>query len=273
MVSPYRFFLGGHDLEMVEIARLVASAGFTVDDKRLAWGARASAYAAEIAAALAAGRTPVLVELAYDLPSAVDRTALVEVDHHGARAGADRPSSLAQVFALLQAAGATVEWTRWHDLVAANDIAHARGMRAIGATVEEIRAVRDADRVAQGITAEVEAASREALRGARRVGTLRLIETGLPTSSAIMDFLLPEYGGPADGVGDTLVVMPTTVAFFGRGAAIAELRSVPGCWYGGALPHDGFWGAPRSSVEPVADFTDRLSALLKPLAATEPDRR
>jgi hypothetical protein len=250
---------------MREVAELLceAGAGDRIVDKRLAWGAAASAYLTDIRASVAAGETPVLVELAFDLPSDINRETMIEIDHHGLRAGRDCPSSLRQVFELLRAKDAPVEWTRRRALVEANDIGHARGMRAIGADAGEIRAIRDDDRAAQGITAEVEELSLRAIATARRDGGLLVVETEAPTASAIMDFLLPEYGGPADESANTLVVMPETVAVFGDGVVIDELRAVPDCWYGGALPETGFWGAPRRYIGDVVAFSARLAALVE----------
>ncbi|EJW09349.1 hypothetical protein A33M_1559 [Rhodovulum sp. PH10] len=255
-MSHDRYFLGGHDLEMEEIRTLLVEAGLAgrLVDKALAWGARASAYESEIRAALVRGETPVLIELADDLPADIDRGVLVDIDHHGTRAGADQPTALEQIFARLGLPATA--WTRRRALVAANDVGHAPALRGLGASAEEIRAIRDADRRAQGVTAAVEAESRRALATAERAGDLLIVRTTASTSSAIVDFVLPEYGGP--GAEDLLVVMPDTVSFFGRGAVIERLKSIPGCWYGGALPERGYWGAPITGEE-----SDRLVACVR----------
>lgn len=140
------FFLGGYDLEMVTIRDLLKHLGQPFCDKRLHWGARASQYRAEIEETLVRGETPVLVELQPDMDLPPERVVLV--DHHGERAGADRPSSLRQVFKLLRLPAA--RWTRELALVEANDIGHVRGMLALGASLEELVRIRRADRAAQG---------------------------------------------------------------------------------------------------------------------------
>ena len=172
------FFLGGHDLEMDTIRELLERrAAGRWHDRGLAWGARASAYREEIEAALAAGETPVLVELEDDV--GLDGRCVVIVDHHGESAGAERPTSLEQVFAWL--ALPPGEWTRWHELVAANDRGYIPALVEAGASIEEIREVRAADRGAQGITeAEERAAQGVAKRGAgsrRRVADRRRVAT------------------------------------------------------------------------------------------------
>ena len=120
-------------------------------------------------------------------------------------------------------------------------------MRAIGASPEEIRIIRDADRAAQGITADVEAESRRALAAARRRGPLLFVETTASTASAVHDFLLPEYGG--EGASDVLVATASTWGFSGDGRVIADLSTTPGCWYGGELPERGYWGEPLRTIE------------------------
>ena len=242
MTRRLEFFLGGHDLEMREVRKLIetADAGLGVHDKGLRWGARASSYLAEIEVALVSGTTPVLVELEDDLPASVPRAQLIMIDHHGEAAGHDRPGALRQVFELLSGQY-QLEWTRWHELVQVNDIGHIAGLRAMGASPAEIRTVRDADRAAQGITGEIEARSREAIRSLRMEGRLGVIHTDLDTASAMTDFLEPEYGGSP--VENLLVLMPGKAAFYGVGAAILAMRDWPGCWYGGALPERGYWGA------------------------------
>jgi hypothetical protein len=237
----HRFFLGGRDLEMVEIRRLLdRHAAAHIEDKGLAWGAVLSAYREELLAARRRGETPVLIELADDLPAALfDRGRVIVVDHHGPLAGHHRPTSIEQVFRLL---GLPAEaWTRRLALVAANDRAHVAGMRALGATAKEIAEVRAADRAAQGVSAADEAGARQAIAAPRQEGRVTLVETTSHTSSAIADLMLPELGGP--GYDRLLVVMPKAVAVFADGSAIEALAAAyPGSWWGGDLPAVGYWG-------------------------------
>ena len=105
MGAVYEFFLGGYDLEMLTIRQLIEEVGdIPLHDRHVGWGAKASTYGSEITACQSAGRTPVLVELNDDL--GLDATAttkpVVLIDHHDERAGRDVPTSLEQVFELLQ---------------------------------------------------------------------------------------------------------------------------------------------------------------------------
>lgn len=245
--SSRRYFLGGRDLEMVEIKNLLFEAGLSdrVVDADLPWGARASAYEAAIRSALSAGETPVLIELMDDLVANIDRSRLIVVDHHGRHAGHGRPTSLEQIHDLV-GRPAGLAWTRRRALIAANDRGHAAGMREIGASIQEIRDIRDEDRRAQGVTGSIEEESRRAIATSRLIGPLLVVETTAPTASAVHDFLLPEYGGSA--VDDVLVATATAWSFSGDGRVIEDLAPFPGCWYGGDLPVRGFWGMRRDAV-------------------------
>lgn len=241
------FFLGGTDLEMLTIrALLEETIPGRFHDKHLAWGAKASAYGEEIREALDAGKTPVLVELEDDL--GLDPEAVVIADHHGERAGSDKPTSLHQIFALL---GLPAErWTRWFELVAANDRGHIAELVKIGATLEEIAKVRAADRAAQGITEEDELAGARALASAEILAGGKLTVVRLPHNRAavVTDRLAPALR--AAGYANLLVVSLDEVNFYGAGNIISALNDrFPDGWYGGALPERGFWGRTGPSEE------------------------
>ena len=255
--TDWSFFLGGHDLEMAEIARLLESrAGVELYDKGLRWGARASAYADEIASAVKRGRRAVLVELEDDLPASFSREGLEWVDHHGARAG-DLPTSLEQVFKLLDLPAE--EWTTDRALVAANDRGHVEAMARLGATAEQMRAIRERDRKAQGISAEEEEEGARAARRAEPVlgGLLTVVRLPHDRSATVTDALDARLGGP--GFENLLVLGATQTHFFGAGKVIAALgRWFPGGWQGGELPARGFWGFPGTLsaddlIRPIGD--------------------
>lgn len=263
------FFLGGRDLEMVEIAHLLTAEGLPFADKGLAWGARLSDYRDEIEHALSAGKTPVTVELADDMPDAWPmRVHLISVDHHNERAG--EPSSLRQIFTLLDLAPA--RFTRRLALVEANDTGHIPGMRAIGATNDEMLAIRREDRAAQGITPAEEVSGRAALATARRLavplaegGMLTLVQCAHARTATIADPLAldPAF---AHLPRDLLVLAPDSVHFFGAGPAVAALAATfKGGWRGGDLPHRGFWGhaepgLPTGRAILAALGTDKVAA-------------
>ncbi|GJE70935.1 hypothetical protein [Methylorubrum podarium] len=246
------FLLGGRDREMVEIGRLVAATlgPDAVRDAGLSWGAQASVYGAAFEEAAATGRVPVLVELTLNVEPPA---GAIVVDHHGTRAG--DPSALAQVFALLRL---PVEaWTREHALVAANDVGHVDGMRAIGATTAEVARLRAEDRAAQGITPEEEAQGRTALaRAEHPLPGVLLVRLPHTRTATVTDTLVE-----ADTMPDTLLILtPTGAHAFGSGTSVAALdTALPGGWQGGDLPRRGYWGLSPAPEDAEARALDALA--------------
>lgn len=255
MTCTHLFLLGGHDLEMLTIRELLqVHAPNACIDKQLAWGASASDYRNEIESALRNGLTPVLVELIDDI--GLDEKC-INIDHHGPLAGADRPTSLHQVFALLSLPPEA--WTRRMELVAANDRGHIQAMKEFGATRGEIIEIRSADRAAQGITPEEERQAEEVLAAAEIVcgGRLAIVRIPHGRAAAVADRMAPEPGGP--GYENLLVISPGELNFYGSGKLVTALDShFPGGWYGGSLPERGFFGI----VNPPDDFISTLQEML-----------
>lgn len=250
--STLRFFLGGHDLEMVAIRELLEqhAPGQYFDDN-LAWGARLSNYEQQIERELGAGRTVVLIELIDDigLLTGPHAATVINVDHHGELAGHDQPTALEQVFQLLELPNA--EWTRWYELVAANDRGHVPAMLQCGASQAELQQVRAADRAAQGITSDEESIGREASQQAETQLDGRLTVVHLPHSrtATVTDSLDRHLGGP--GFENLVVYCPDSVMFYGDGRIIDVLRSTHADGYfGGDLPERGFWGISRALSPP-----------------------
>lgn len=261
-MMTFAFFLGGQDLEMQAIRELVRAQPDTIlHDHGLAWGARASAYRAELQDELAAGRTPVLVELDDDLPADLPRSALIVVDHHNERAGRAVPTALEQVFQLLKLPSHA--WTRELALIAANDRGHVAAMRALDppATVEEMQRIRAADRAAQGINPTDEAQGAAAIAECGQTlwdGALLVVPLPHARTATVTDRLAAELGGP--GYQNLLLPCPRAAYFFGEGRAVAALRQRwPDSFCGGELPERGFWG------RPVQTPTDELLSVLEPL--------
>ena len=191
------FFLGGMDAEMVQIEMRLREAGASFSNKGLGWGAHASAYATEIAQAVAEGKVIVLVELdnhphektgwapekvPVELPA-----GSIEVDHHNERAG--EPAAILQVLDLLG-----VEPNRHDSLIAANDENFIFGMQAIGATAEEIADIRALDRAAQGVTDEQEVEAVRAISQAETTeGKLTVVHMAHSKCSPVTDRLFGLY--------------------------------------------------------------------------------
>ena len=155
-------------------------------------------------------------------------------------------------------------WTRWFELVAANDRGYIPALLDMGATPEEIVKVRTADRAAQGITPEEEAAGERAVAQAKTLagGLLTVVHLPHARTATVTDRLQPELGGP--GYQNLLVYCPEQLNFFGAGQLVLALHHrFQNGWYGGALPARGFWGhdAPVPDVLPF--LLDRLCAVTR----------
>ena len=139
------FLLGGHDLEMLEIKRLLISHGERFTDANLDWSvARLSAYLSIISEE---PDTDYLgIELQEDCPLPKRYT---RIDHHNDYS--NRPAAILQVAQLLE-----VVPNRYLQLVAANDAGYIPAMQALNASEEEIAEIRRQDRAAQGVTEEDE---------------------------------------------------------------------------------------------------------------------
>jgi hypothetical protein len=261
------FFLGGRDLEMATIRDLLDKhARGRWHDKQLSWGnAKASSYRDEIDDTIAAGGTPVLIELEDDLGLSTagdqegDRANVIRVDHHGPRAGSDRPTSLHQIFTLLNID--PVHWESRFDLIAANDRGYIPAMTELGASREEITEIRLADRAAQGITPEQEAQGEKAILNAQLLAGGRLTMVALPhdRTAVVADRVTLER---PDASGESLFILgQDAVHYFGRGSLVLALNDAfPDGWYGGALPGRGFWGHKAPAHHALAFLLDRLSS-------------
>lgn len=154
------FFLGGRDLEMDVIKKLLEEEGVSYSDANLGWGnAKVSSYKEEIEKVVSEGKTPVFVELAHDMNMPFN---FIDIDHHNENA--NRPASVLQVADMLG-----IDRTRDMELVGANDSGYIPAMIKMGASKEEVARVRRRDRMMQGITEEQENEAVRALRESTEV--------------------------------------------------------------------------------------------------------
>ncbi len=217
--SNFTFLIGGNDAEMATIKSLLEEHGMEMVDKNLGWGANAASYQAEIAQAMEAGKTPVLIELA-DAPVGV-----IDIDHHGARSS--EPAAIVQVCALLG-----VEPTRRHLLIAANDTGYIPAMLAAGATEQEVADIRALDRACQGITPEQEAEADRAIGAMEAINDLLVVRPSHSKGATVTDRL---YGKQPNGQCVLILSGDGEVNFYGDGALCAQLKEkYSDGWAGGA---------------------------------------
>jgi hypothetical protein len=187
-VAPRRLWVvPNNDLEAKAICNLLTAAGEEVLVTGQAWGATWAGLEEPIQARLreAAPDTPIYgVELGGPNPFGA-----IDIDHHTYR-DEDRWQPLSSLEQIAASLGTRLN--EWQRLVAANDRGYFAAMRELGATDAQMEAVRQADRQAQGLTAEREAEAEAEVKCAERLpgGWLKL-RVRKP-SSAHSDRLFPE---------------------------------------------------------------------------------
>ena len=148
--DKYIFLLGGHDLEMLEIKKILEVQGLTCVDNNLEWGAKLSSYIEYFDEE----KTFVGIELIKDIATPKN---YIEIDHHNENSS--KASSIEQVAELLK-----LELNHYQKLVAANDRGYIPAMEKMGATKKEIDKIRLKDRNAQGVTKEDEKLALQSIR-------------------------------------------------------------------------------------------------------------
>lgn len=145
----YKFLIGGQDLEMIEICKLLSKFDLQYINNELNWAnAKLSSYSSYFNDI----DYFVGIELTEDISRPLN---YIEIDHHNNNK--HKPSSLLQIIDLLKEdMGIDVEISREISLIAANDSGYIPAMEAINATKEEINDIRLRDRKAQGVTEEDE---------------------------------------------------------------------------------------------------------------------
>lgn len=183
MENKQLFLLGGHDLEMLTISKVLNEKGLLVKDNTLQWDtACLSKYQTEIEQY---GNTPLWtiygIELKEDI---IVPSNYIRIDHHNDYS--HKPSSLEQIMFILH-----LPLNRFQQLVAANDSAYIPGLQKAGATSFEIENIRYEDRKAQGVTIEDERLAEEAIRNKEIHEDLIIVRATSSRFSPICDRLFP----------------------------------------------------------------------------------
>jgi len=177
-LSDYIILLGGHDLEMMEIKKILDEKELEYFDNSLEWGAQLSSYASHFDDQ----HIFVGIELIADCPSPKQ---YIEIDHHNLKR--DLPSSIEQVAELFG-----IGLNRDQLLIAANDKGYIPALEAAGAVSDEILKIRKADRDAQGVTEEDERLAKLSIKNHKyNIGNVTVIESLTSKFSAITDNLYP----------------------------------------------------------------------------------
>ena len=167
------FLLGGIDLEMIEIKKMLIAHNKHYIDKRLSWGAKLSSYIG----LLDKNIDYYGIELIEDVTPPSKYKA---IDHHN-----DMQQNLSSIEQVAQILG--VKLDRYQMLVALNDRGYIPAMQEFGATEVEIELIRQRGREAQGATKEDELLAEISIEEAQRASDILLIKSQTPIFSTISD--------------------------------------------------------------------------------------
>ena len=245
MEISYVFLIGGHDLEMIEIIKILKSLDITYFDYQLGWNnANLSTYKD----VFNNYEQFVGIELKKDVEPP---PKYLPVDHHNENI--EKRSSLEQVAELLG-----IELTREQQLIAANDKGFIPAMEAIGATPEEIARIRRLDREAQGITEEDERLGEESIQKNRtEKDGITIINSRTPRFATITDRLHP--------CRQLLIYTTNELDFYGEGTKLLienfeKLVKENKAYYGGT--GDGFFGLTEKGIASLGGIKPALKKVL-----------
>lgn len=268
--ETYTFLIGGNDLEMNEIRRVLAENDIPLEDNDLHWGAKIEDYAGkQIDTIVGQGKIPIAIELA----GAENLEGVEVIDHHNENS--NKKASILQVLELLD-----IEPTVDQLFIAANDSGYIPEMQKLGKELgmsdqeiqDKIDEIRLKDRESQGITAEQELAAERALENlsVEQIGdhTLTIVRMEHSKCATITDRLFGQY--------DQLVIFSEDgeTNFYGNGKVCRELQGNKigvdengydkfdnfGGWTGGSL-ESGFWGGYVNPDEVLNQLGERIANL------------
>jgi len=243
-VKKRAFLLGGYDLEMNTIKKILKKRRQFYFDKRLSWGAKLSSYKKEFEK----DYHFYAIELIEDYQATQDITI---IDHHNEFQ--NKKSSLEQICELLD-----IEMSRELNLIAINDTQHIKGMVAFGATDAEIEVIRKRDRKTQGVTPEDELLAIKSIEHQTMQGDIVIIYAKTDKFSAIADRVYDK---------NCLVYNEKKLSYSGRDIKLLvkkyalEIKN-RSAYYGGNY---GFFGLSEKSFtsQEIICFKNEILSLLK----------
>jgi|GEM_PF-414466 len=254
--KKYIFFLGGLDLEMLEIKNILEEKNLTIINRELSWGAKLSDYKDELSKEddSTKKQTYVFIELEMDDKHLLEGKEYKIIDHHNEQS--HKKSSLEQLIEFLNTElGIEVAFTRYRQLIAINDVKHIKGMQEADASESEIAEIRAADRKAQGITESEEALAKESVKSFKRDdGLITTIKAQTDRFSAITDFIYQEKSK------HLIIYNEQSLNYYGPAknelVSFLKNKSVGQFLYHGG-DENGFLGIEKYKLSP-----DQLSALV-----------
>lgn len=245
------FLLGGYDLEMLEIKKILASnRDIRLFDGQLEWhNAKLSAYRTVIEKYGSDRKTLIYGIELQESDDCIPPANYHRIDHHNAYSA--NVSALEQVADLLH-----IELTREQQLIAANDRGYIPEMQWQGASSEEIRQIRLRDRKMQGVTDEDERLAEKAIANRTMEQSVIVVKSESNRFSPVCDQLFPYE--------KLLIYTNDELMYYGKGKERlveqydAEIKAGK-MFHGGG--QDGFIGTARG-VYPPEDILNMKESII-----------
>jgi hypothetical protein len=241
------FLLGGYDLEMVEIKKILDEKEAFYIDRNLSWGAKLSDYAD----LLNDEQIFYGIELISDINEPKNYTL---IDHHNEYQ--DRDSSIEQIAKIFD-----IKLNRFQQLVAINDKSYIGGMKKFGATEVEIEYIRKLDRASQGVREDDEFLAISSIEDAQKIGDIIVVNAYTDKFSPIIDRLLGK---------DVLIYNKDHITYYGKGVeklvvAFKDELDKKLAYYGGNFGFFGFdlKNRPQNEVKKYKNSILRVLGAIK----------
>ncbi len=244
----YVFFLGGMDAEMSRIKELLTIHKQKFFCKGLPWNdAKASCYLEEFNL-LKSSETPVLIELNIDCKIPQNSIVIDPIGESWAK------SSLFQICDMIGHRPINIDL-----FISANDHGWIPAMYNVGASKEDVAAIRQAERIAQGITQEHENEAIRAIANKTCVNGVTIVRMNHSKCAPVTDRLYDP------SIPQNLLILSDDgeVNYFGNGMLCQILKDKFQGWAGGSgLGNENeiaFWGGYPNHEDILKFITEYFS--------------
>ncbi|MFI3314797.1 MAG: CorA family divalent cation transporter [Rikenellaceae bacterium] len=252
------FLLGGADLEMETIKSILDRCKVKSISKCSTWNdATIDKYTEELDEYKDENRYNVYGIELRGYPSNINYTL---IDHHNENES--KPSALEQVAKIVN-----ISLSEYEKLVAANDRGYIPEMLNIGANQEQIKKIREADRKAQGITAEDEKMAELSISNSIQKGNLTIIKSLTDKFASVRDKI--EF---TDTCKSILIYNDSEFTFYGESRdnikeAIINMDGINDKMVYSGGGEDGFVGIGKDKID--STLQQKVIDLITTLASNE----
>jgi hypothetical protein len=269
-MQKFLFLLGGKDLEMLEIEKILKEHNIEYHDISLSWdNASWEKYKDVADRKIKEGYTVVGVEL-FDKEHKPE--AALDIDHHKERRC--EPAAIEQVAKLLD-----INLNSYQKLIAANDKGHIPGLIRAGASYNQIIEIRKKECDIQRVTKNDWVKAREAIKNGEKINNVTVIRYGeekfVPVSDLLYEKVLKDNKGDLSKVKVIPHIIYNDRKLCYSGKMTGELINTfqkeinEGKIYYGGMPESGYLGTVASEfskdelMDKIEEIKDKILKLYK----------